>query len=165
MATGKRRRCSAGWLAGLLLGVLLGGTRSWALSCAPIAPCKACHSPAAVRALAQCIAQPWEVPPAARTLKNPLPETAEVREEGRALYQVNCEGCHGTQGDGRGPVAVKFALPAVAINAAVVQAQSDGVLFWKIAHGKGAMPAWLTLLSEEDCWKLVRFIRTFQKSQ
>jgi len=144
---------------------VMAGTGAFAqeADCAkPIAPCKACHTPAATRELARCLAEPWVAPASAKELKNPFPSSPELLNEGKGLYKINCEGCHGPLGDGQGPVAVKFSVPAIAINAPTVQVQTDGELFWKIANGRGAMPAWSTLLTDEDLWKLVAFLRTFR---
>jgi mono/diheme cytochrome c family protein len=74
-------------------------------------------------------------------------------------FRAYCKGCHGEAGDGRGEVAVKFELPSVSIVAPTVQAQTDGQLFWKISNGKGAMPAWKKLMSDEERWQMVHFVR------
>ena len=129
----------------------------------PIEPCKACHSRTTARALAWCVSQPWVIPPSTKELKNPLPSSPETLDEGEGLYNINCKGCHGPKGEGMGPVAVKFALPSIDISTPTVQSQTEGELFWKISNGKGAMPAWNTILTDEDCWKLVTYIRTFRK--
>lgn len=157
-----------GWLVGwvALMGLTVAaGTVGFAqeVDCAkPIAPCKACHSPAATRELARCLAEPWVAPASAKELKNPFPSSPEILNEGKGLYKINCEGCHGPQGDGQGLIAVKFSVPAVNISAPTVQAQTDGELFWKISTGRGAMSAWSTMFTDEDIWKLVTFVRTFQ---
>jgi mono/diheme cytochrome c family protein len=36
---------------------------------------------------------------------------------------------------------------------------SDGDLAWKISHGRGAMPAWKSILKSKQIWDLVNFIR------
>ncbi len=154
----------AGALAAMALAAATGAT-SFAeeYSCAnPIAPCTACHSPDLARPLAKCLAEPWLAPASAKELKSPLPVSPKVLQFGRASYEIYCEGCHGPAGDGRGTIALKFSVPAINIGASSVQAQTDGELFWKISTGKGAMPAWKSLLSDEDRWRLVAFVRTFQ---
>jgi mono/diheme cytochrome c family protein len=157
-----------GWLTGwiIIVGLTLGvGTVVSAEedSCAkPIAPCKACHSPAAVREAIGCMTQPWVVPAEAREVKNPLSNSPKVLSDGKALYDTNCEGCHGPKGGGFGRVARKFGIPAPNLIAPTVQAQMDGELFWKITNGKGAMPAWSTILPDEDIWKLITFVRFLQ---
>jgi mono/diheme cytochrome c family protein len=46
---------------------------------------------------------------------------------------------------------------------------SDGYLFWRITEGgatdlfKSAMPAWGDALSEEEIWKVIAFIRSFDE--
>jgi cbb3-type cytochrome c oxidase subunit III len=67
-------------------------------------------------------------------------------------------------GDGRGSIALKHSLPSLDISSPVVQAQTDGELFWKISNGKGAMPNWGSLLPEEDRWRLVMFVRTLRRA-
>lgn len=157
-----------GWLVGWVAAVgvtVVAGTAGFAqeVSCSkPIAACKACHTPDAARELARCLAELWVAPASAKNLKNPFPISPETLDDGAGLYKINCEGCHGERGDGRGPVAVKFSVPSINIGAPSVQAQTDGELFWKISNGRGAMPAWNTILSDEDCWKLVIFVRSFQ---
>ena len=40
-----------------------------------------------------------------------------------------------------------------------VKSQPDGSLFWKISEGRGTMPPFKEVLSEEQRWQLVSFIR------
>jgi mono/diheme cytochrome c family protein len=37
---------------------------------------------------------------------------------------------------------------------------SDGDFAWKIANGRGPMPAWKSVLQENQIWDLVNFIQT-----
>ncbi|MCZ6765924.1 MAG: cytochrome c, partial [bacterium] len=39
--------------------------------------------------------------------------------------------------------------------------QSDGELFWKITTGKPPMPTFGQILSDEQRWLVVRYLRTF----
>jgi mono/diheme cytochrome c family protein len=45
-----------------------------------------------------------------------------------------------------------------------VQDQADGELFWKISEGRGAMVGWKLIISEEDRWHLVNYIRTLKSN-
>ena len=156
-----------GWVALLLVAlvpVAAGVAAAQAYSCEkPIGPCTGCHNPDLARALARCLADPWVAPASAKELKSPFPVSPEVLKLGRTKYDIYCDGCHGPLGDGRGSVALKFALSVVNIGMPWVQAQTDGELFWKISNGKGAMPAWKAQLSEEDRWRLVAFVRTLSR--
>jgi hypothetical protein len=156
----RQTACLIGCAAVLLLaaGLAVGD----GIDCAkPIAPCTACHSADTTHEYAKCLATPWVAPESARVLQSPLPSTPKVLAFGKATYEIYCDGCHGPAGDGKGHVALKFGVPVVNIAAPVVQGQTDGELFWKITTGRGAMPAWGSLLPEEDRWRLTLFIRTF----
>lgn len=128
----------------------------------PILQCTACHNAEIARAYAKCMITRWEAPPEAKELKPPFPLTPEVVRLGKTTYEIYCDGCHGPAGDGRGHVAVKSDIPSVNIGAPIVQAQTDGELFWKISNGRGAMPAWGTFLAEERRWQLTGYVRTFK---
>lgn len=41
----------------------------------------------------------------------------------------------------------------------LVQDQSDGALFWKITEGRTPMAAYKDVLTEEERWQLINFIR------
>jgi mono/diheme cytochrome c family protein len=128
----------------------------------PIQPCTACHNAEIAQAYAKCLITRWEAPPEAKELKPPFPVTPEALRFGKTTYEIYCDGCHGPAGDGKGHVALKWGVPAVNIGAPVVQAQTDGELFWKISNGRGAMPAWGALLPEERRWQLTDYVRTFK---
>ncbi len=161
----RRMRWGLGCGAALLLALAGRGiAASQGVDCdKPIEPCTACHSAEAARPFAVCLAQQWVAPASAKELKSPLPDTARVVALGKGTYEIYCDGCHGPRGDGKGHVALKFSVPVVNISVPTIQAQTDGELFWKISTGRGAMPAWKTLLPEEDRWRLVRYIRTFDR--
>jgi mono/diheme cytochrome c family protein len=128
----------------------------------PIQPCTACHNAELAQAYAKCLMTRWEAPLEAKELKPPFPVTPEVIRVGKTTYEIYCDGCHGPAGDGKGHVALKLGVPAINIGAPVVQAQTDGELFWKISTGRGAMPAWGALLPEEMRWQLADYVRTFK---
>ena len=41
--------------------------------------------------------------------------------------------------------------------------ESDGVIFWKITNGKAPMAAYEELLTEDQRWQLVNYIRELEK--
>jgi hypothetical protein len=47
----------------------------------------------------------------------------------------------------------------------MVKAQSNGSLFWKITNGRANMPAFKQILSEEQRWQLVSYIRKISDMQ
>ncbi len=46
-----------------------------------------------------------------------------------------------------------------------VQEQTDGAIFWKLSEGKGDMPSYRGVLSDDERWKLVTYIRHFANQE
>jgi mono/diheme cytochrome c family protein len=94
-------------------------------------------------------------------LTNPL--GADAAEEGAQVFESNCAMCHGSQGHGDGPAGQS--LEPRPKNLADVQAQAgDDYLFWRIHDGKPgtSMVAWKGILSDEQIWQTVAFLRTLR---
>ena len=92
---------------------------------------------------------------------NPL--GADAATDGAKVFQVNCEPCHGTQGHGDGPAGQVLDpkpknLPELAATV------GDDYLFWRINTGKSgtSMAPWAGILTEEQIWQAVAFIRTLK---
>ncbi len=85
--------------------------------------------------------------------------------EGAALYPGHCAACHGTEGRGDGPLAAGLPVPPADLTAGHLWMHSDGELFWWLTHGieapQGglAMPGFAAVLSEDQRWALIDFIR------
>lgn len=98
--------------------------------------------------------------------QNPLPVTSENLIRGRAIFQERCVGCHGSEGDGKGP-AQPFLNPGPAsFTGASHQATgsdaSPGAYYWRILRGLPgtAMENFGTRLSVDDIWSVVLFLKT-----
>lgn len=99
--------------------------------------------------------------------RNPLTPAPDVVDAGRALYMRYCAFCHGAAGRGDGPAAKALVPPPIDFHGLEARGMSDGKLFGYITEGvRGtAMPGWGRVLSEEQRWQIVTFIRqAFQKS-
>ncbi len=93
---------------------------------------------------------------------NPL--GSEGAGEGDKIFQTNCSMCHGSQGHGDGPAS--GSLDPKPKNLAVLQeSAADDYLFWRISEGKPgtSMVAWKGILSEEQIWQAVSFIRSLEE--
>jgi mono/diheme cytochrome c family protein len=93
---------------------------------------------------------------------DPLGTDAAV--EGAKVFKSNCEMCHGSQGHGDGPAG--GSLDPKPKNLAVLQkSAADDYLFWRISDGKPgtSMVAWKGILTEEQIWQVVTFIRTLKE--
>jgi mono/diheme cytochrome c family protein len=100
------------------------------------------------------------IPLEAGKKQNPLPETSEVVSQGQEVFLGSCAQCHGA--DGRGDSALGHSMnpPAMDLSSVHVQHWSDAELFWIVQNGVSltGMPAWHSSISDDDTWKLARFI-------
>jgi mono/diheme cytochrome c family protein len=99
-------------------------------------------------------------------LVNSVPATSDNLALARATYGVNCAMCHGADAHGDSAVAAYFrgagVVPPVDLAGARVRGRSDGQLYWLITNGIGNMPPFHDLLTEEEVWSLVSYIRSLQ---
>ena len=92
----------------------------------------------------------------------------EIVAAGKALYEGKgrCDFCHGISGKGDGPAAHMQPLhpPTDFTNCAFQEKREDGELLWILKYGSpgtGMQPLIPALLSEEEGWKVVAYVRTF----
>jgi mono/diheme cytochrome c family protein len=113
--------------------------------------------------LAICAVQqpgPWDAPPAAKKMKNPVSLTGEKLGATAKLYGEKCASCHGEKGASNGPAAKALSQePANFTDSKVMERIKDGELFWKIGQGRPPMPGYAAQLSDTDRWLLVRYVR------
>ena len=77
---------------------------------------------------------------------------------GEELYTFNCKSCHGDPG--KGNYQALNPLPGDPASEKI-QNNSDGALQYKISEGRGLMPSFKRILSQDDIWNLVAYIRSF----
>jgi mono/diheme cytochrome c family protein len=97
-----------------------------------------------------------------KDIRNPLRATDENIADGREHFGHHCGICHGLDGEFTGvPFADKMSPPIPSLSSKDVQDYADGQLKWIIENGinPSGMPAWKGILSDEEMWKLVNFIR------
>jgi cytochrome c553 len=80
--------------------------------------------------------------------------------QGQQVFLGSCALCHGTDGRGGAPVGRNMDPPAMDLTSSHVQHWSDAELFWIIQNGVRltGMPSWKSSISDDDTWKLTRFI-------
>ena len=92
---------------------------------------------------------------------NPVPKDAAAIERGQKLFEQFCSNCHGKTGQGDGPLAAAL-NPKPANLAARAGHHTDGDFAWKIANGRGVMPAFKDQLTENQIWELTHYIQNFK---
>ena len=99
-------------------------------------------------------------------VSNPVAVTEESITNGKALYEKNCTTCHGLNGSGQGPAAhgiMTFPRQLWVWNNA--PASADDYLYWFITNGRNEMPPWGVILSENERWDLINYIKTLSKPE
>jgi mono/diheme cytochrome c family protein len=103
----------------------------------------------------------------APTTANPVPLTDANVIAGIQLYGEHCAICHGTAaGDASASPIAKGEYPKPPQLATDgVEDDSDGVTYWKIAHGIRwtSMPSWKATLSDQQMWTLALFLKNMDK--
>ncbi len=106
----------------------------------------------------------WKAPEKSKELKNPIAVSAKAQsaKRGSKIFKTRCMICHGVQGkgDGIGGKALNPKPQNLTLN--MVQSQTDGEIFWKITNGRNDMIKWGPILSEDQRWDLVNYVRTLR---
>jgi cytochrome c5 len=98
---------------------------------------------------------------AGRVLQNPIPWSEEVEEEGKVLYEKNCQHCHGAKGAGDGKVGIVYkGVPNYATDA--YKDIPAGHIYQVITHGKGRMWPHGSQVLPEERWKIVHYVQRLQ---
>ncbi|HLZ33380.1 MAG TPA: c-type cytochrome [Nitrospira sp.] len=102
----------------------------------------------------------------ARALTSPLPDSPEMVEKGKALYQGKgtCFNCHGNEGMGDGPAAAALdPSPRNFHHHGFWRHRTEGEIFWVIKHGSPgtSMIGFGDLLSDEEIWAVIQYVRNF----
>ena len=113
------------------------------------------------------IVQQWPAAADAASLTNPHKSEANAAAIGRELYMQKCVDCHGKRGEGNGWMSPSLKrdgkpLPPTNLASRMVQANSDGELFWKVTNGRSPMPAHRVRFDDSQRWYIVSFLRTLK---
>jgi mono/diheme cytochrome c family protein len=108
-----------------------------------------------------CLAEDeWRAPERAAGASNPIISDQHSVAAGKVVYRKQCQSCHGALGKGDGPGANDLKVMPSDLSDSGLWSESDGALFWKITHGRKPMPAFSKLLTDEQRWQVVNYIRT-----
>jgi mono/diheme cytochrome c family protein len=105
--------------------------------------------------------QKWTAPARAAARKNPVAVNETSLALGKKIYERQCLVCHGATGKGDGPAAVHLQKRPSNLSSSKLWEQSDGALFWKVNEGHRPMPTFKNLMSDEERWPVINYIRTF----
>jgi len=106
----------------------------------------------------------WKAPDGAKKIKNPVKASTKAvsAKRGAKLFKTRCMVCHGSQGEGDGIGGKALNPKPQNLTLAKVQSQTDGEIFWKITNGRNDMIKWGPILSEDQRWDVVNYVRTLK---
>ncbi|MCE6989461.1 cytochrome c [Dyadobacter sp. CY323] len=108
---------------------------------------------------------PWKAPAWADTLKSPYHEEPLTLAQGEELFTLYCASCHGEEGYGDGAAGGALGQKPANFHDTLVKSQSDGAFFWKISTGRGNMPPFKDVFTDEQRWQLVAYLRHLGKTE
>jgi len=100
----------------------------------------------------------WVVPEEAAEKVCPFQFSPETVKAGENIFQRNCKSCHGDPGKKNW---AKIVPPPGDPASADFQKQTDGEMFFRITTGKAPMPQFGSILSTEERWQVISFLRSF----
>ena len=103
----------------------------------------------------------WVVPDEYKMKVSPFKFIEDSVKKGETVFIKNCQSCHGNPGksnwakispDPGDPASKKF------------QDQTDGEMFFRISSGRTPMPEFRNILSENERWNVISYIRSFNQN-
>ena len=85
---------------------------------------------------------------------------------GRGIYTQNCAVCHGLEGWGNGPNSISLEKKPANFSRAFYKQYPDEFWFYRVSEGVAGtrMPRFQEVLTEEQRWYLVAYLKTLQLS-
>lgn len=92
--------------------------------------------------------------------------TDAAKAEGKELYNIFCDHCHGEKGDGNGPLVEqeKF-LGVPSYSATRLPEITPGSIYHVIMHGKGMMGPHASQMTYDERWKVVSHVMELRADQ
>ena len=106
------------------------------------------------------------IPVEAARQENPVKSTPESLARAKKWWAMDCEMCHGKDGNGKGDTAKEMKLAVKDFTeASTLKDRTDGELFYIIKNGHNDMPAEGPRVKTDEAWDLVNYVRSFVKSK
>jgi mono/diheme cytochrome c family protein len=104
----------------------------------------------------------WNVPADKKAKNSYIKFDAASASQGEAIYTKNCLSCHGNPGKGNSLKSLNPIPPD--LSSSKTQELTDGEFFYILSTGRMIMPSFKNVLSEDERWRVISFIRSSNKS-
>jgi len=105
--------------------------------------------------------QLFQQAPEVTGIPNPVEATPASLARGEVMFNRTCSPCHGTAGDGTGPVA-SAGIPPFSLLSPQAIDYTDGYIYSLIRVGRGIMPPYGHQITHYDRWHIVNYVRQLQ---
>ena len=92
-------------------------------------------------------------------------EIMEILDRGESRFNITCLPCHGKLGDGNGMVALRGFRHPPTYHQDRLRNVPTSHFYDVMTNGFGAMPSYAEVVTPEDRWKIIAYIRALQQSQ
>src|SRR5499426_2191180 len=92
-------------------------------------------------------------------------EIMEILDRGESRFNITCLPCHGKLGDGNGMVALRGFRHPPSYHLPRLRSAPTSHFYDVMTNGFGAMPSYAEVVTPEDRWKIIAYIRALQESQ
>ena len=106
-----------------------------------------------------CFSASWDVPADQKEKKSYIQFNKQTSSQGEVLYNANCASCHGNPGKNNYLKSLNPLPPD--LSGKTTQALTDGDLHYILNTGRGLMPSFKNVISAEDQWKVISYLRGF----
>ena len=153
-----------GFLAGIIVTLVVFACSVFAVSHFGLYPIGADNPPSALERSLAMRAMDEYADKHKPDMENPTQLTAANLSEGAKEYEEHCAFCHGGAKAKISPMRDKFNPPAPQLLNRIPH-DEDAWLFWVTKHGvrMTGMPTWNGVMSDEEMWKVVAFIKHSDK--
>ena len=150
-----------GFFAGILVTLFVLATGVWLMSWLGLYPIGADNPPSKLERFLAGRAMDVYADKHKPAGGNPVQITSSTLSEGATEYEEHCAFCHGGAKSRVSPMRDRFNPPVPQLIDRIPH-DEDAWLFWVTKHGvrMTGMPAWDSVLSDDEIWAIVAFIKS-----
>jgi mono/diheme cytochrome c family protein len=95
----------------------------------------------------------------------PVDVNLELMKRGRERFNITCAMCHGATAAGNGITKQYGLATVVTLQDDRIRNMADGEIFNTITNGKNTMMSYGSILTVNDRWAIIAYLRALQRSQ